>query len=232
MPAGAEDALRSTALALRGLRIPRYACLFEAFANVVPFQQVSLDAGIAIVGRLVERFAGYVELAGRRYQAFPKAAAIADAPPDALRECGLSARKAKTLRELARVVESGVLSETSLDRMSTADALQALTALPGIGPWSAALVMLRGLGRADVFPPGDVGATRVLGELMKLPPQIDIERLAGKFGAVRGYLYFCALGSSLLAKGLIQPAPPCRRAQHDARWPPSGGTAETRGRRE
>ena len=47
-------ALRSTALALRGMRPPRFATLFDAFANVVPFQQLSLDAGAAIVGRLVE----------------------------------------------------------------------------------------------------------------------------------------------------------------------------------
>jgi len=54
---GGRSQLRSTALALRGLRPPRFADWFETFANVVPFQQqVSLDAGVAIVGRLVERF--------------------------------------------------------------------------------------------------------------------------------------------------------------------------------
>ena len=51
--AEADRKLRPTALALRGMRPPRFAGWFEAFANVMPFQQLSLDAGIAIVGRLV-----------------------------------------------------------------------------------------------------------------------------------------------------------------------------------
>jgi 3-methyladenine DNA glycosylase/8-oxoguanine DNA glycosylase len=54
--AEAEARLVSTALALRGMRPPAFAGLFDAFANVVPFQQMSLDAGVAIVNRLIERF--------------------------------------------------------------------------------------------------------------------------------------------------------------------------------
>ncbi|EAR23112.1 DUF488 domain-containing protein [Nitrococcus mobilis] len=52
-----EDPLHPTALALRGMRPPRFAEWFEAFAKVIPFQQVSLDARVVTVGRLVERFA-------------------------------------------------------------------------------------------------------------------------------------------------------------------------------
>lgn len=206
----AGGSVRAVALALRGTRIPRYPDLFEAFANVVPFQQVSLDAGSAIVGRLVERFGESVEHDEQRQFAFPAAAAVAQASTASLRDCGLSARKADALRGLARAVESGEIGEASLERLSTADALETLTALPGIGPWSAALVMLRGLGRADVFPPGDVGARRVLRDLLSLAPDADIERAAERLGDLRGYLYFYALGSSLLAKALIEPAPPPR----------------------
>ena len=52
--------------------------------------------------------------------------------------------------------------------MSSAEALRVLTELSGIGPWSASLVLLRGLGRLDVFPPGDVGAQGGLRALMHL----------------------------------------------------------------
>ncbi|MBN1240660.1 MAG: DNA-3-methyladenine glycosylase 2 family protein, partial [Gammaproteobacteria bacterium] len=176
--ADAHRALEATALALRGVRIPRYPTLFEAFANVVPFQQVSLDAGIAIVGRLVGRFGGEVRHGGRRYAAFPSAAAIAGADTAALRACGLSARKAETLRNLARMVDSGSLSEAALERSDSEEAAKILRGLPGIGPWSAALVLLRGLGRTDVFPPGDVGARRVLGGLLNLGADAGIERIA------------------------------------------------------
>jgi 3-methyladenine DNA glycosylase/8-oxoguanine DNA glycosylase len=206
--AESERALRPTALALRGMRPPRFAGWFEAFANVVPFQQLSLDAGLAIVGRLVQRFGKHLEHGERRFRAFPTAHAIAGARLAALQECGLSVRKAESLRYLARAIESGELREEKISGMSTDDALRTLIELPGIGPWSAGLVLLRGLGRLDVFPPGDVGAARRLGALMRLRSRASLDRVVERFGTSRGYLYFCGLGSSLLAQGLIHAAPP------------------------
>lgn len=203
-----EPWLRPTALALRGMRPPRFAEWFETFASVVPFQQVSLDAGMAVVGRLVERFGERLEHDGRRFHAFPAADAIAAARPAALRACGLSARKAEALRLLARAIGSGELSEAEVAASSSADALRALTALPGIGPWSAALVLLRGLGRLDVFPPGDAGLARGLGALLRRRSRASLDRVVERAGCRRGYLYFCTLGATLLSKGLIDPAPP------------------------
>jgi 3-methyladenine DNA glycosylase/8-oxoguanine DNA glycosylase len=210
----AEPALRPTALGLRGMRPPRFVGLFEAFANVVPFQQLSLDAGIAIVGKLVERFGRRLEYGGHPFHAFPSARVIAEAHPTALRACGLSPRKAETLRHLGRAIESGELDEERIARITTKDALQALREVPGIGPWSAGLVLLRGFGRLDVFPPDDVGATRGLSTLLHVAPGAPLGRLVERFGDLRGYLYFCALGASLMKKGLI----------HSARIPMSRGS--------
>ncbi len=200
--------LRPTALALRGMRPPRFAEWFETFANVVPFQQVSLDAGVAIVGRFVERFGKHLKQNGRRFYAFPSAQAVAEARLEMLRSCGLSSQKAEALRYLARSIESGVLGEDAISGMNTNDALRALVELPGLGPWSASVVLLRGLGRLDVFPPGDVGATRGLRKLMHLGPRASLSRRVERFGGYRGYLYFYSLGSGLLGKGLIHTACP------------------------
>ncbi len=204
----AESRLRPTARALRGMRPPRFSELFEAFANVVPFQQVSLDAGVAIVGRLVERLGESLEHEGRRFHASPAARVFAKARPSALRACGLSVQKAETLRRVARAIEAGELTEERLSAMSRAQALRSLIDLKGIGPWSANLVLLRGLGRLDVFPPGDIGAARGLRGLLGVEPGPSLDRVVDRFGDRRGYLYFCSLGSSLLAKGLIHAAPP------------------------
>jgi len=207
----ADRRLRPTALALRGMRPPRFAEWFEAFANVVPFQQVSLDAGVAVVGRIVERFGESIAHGGRRFHACPTAEVVAAARLDTLRACGLSARKADVLRHLARSIASGELGEAAIAGLSTHDALKTLRELPGIGPWSAALVLLRGLGRLDVFPPGDVGVARGLRELMHLAPDAPLGPGVDRFGDRRGYLYFCALGGDLLARGLIHPAPRPKR---------------------
>jgi len=205
-PVPIEGSLRSTVVALRGMRPPRFANLFESLLNVVPFQQLSLDAGVSIVGRLVQRFGRSVEHGGRQYYASPGSRVIAAARLDQLRACGLSRGKAQTLRNAARMIEARDFIEEELSKMPSMQALHALMELPGIGPWSAALVLLRGLGRLDVFPPGDVGAARAVGSLLQLGPRKSIERAVERFGDRRGYLYFCGLGSSLLAKGLIHAA--------------------------
>ncbi len=207
--------LRPMVLALRGMRPPRFADLFEAFANVVPFQQVSLDAGVAIVGRLVERFGKSLEHDGRRFHAFPPAQVIAEARLAELRACGLSLRKAETLRRIASAIESGEVTEEKLSSMTSTAAADLLIELKGIGPWSASLVLLRGLGRLDVFPPGDVGATRGLSGLTRLPPGPSLDRVIRRFGDRRGHLYFYSLGAGLLARNLIHsaPSPPAQSAQ-------------------
>ena len=204
--AAAQPALRGAARTLRGMRPPRFPDLFEAFANVLPFQQLSLDAGVAIVGRLVDRFGESLVHDGRRHFAFPRAETIAGARDAALRDCGLSARKVDALKRLARAIASGELDAARIEALPTEEALAALRELPGIGAWSAALVLLRGFGRLDVFPPGDVGATTGLARLLRIAPGRPLERFIERFGDVRGYLYFCALGASLVERGLVQGA--------------------------
>ena len=71
---------------------------------------------------------------------------------------------------------------------------------------SAALVLLRGFGRLEVFPPGDSGAMRSLTSLLQLRTPESLAAVIDRFGEHRGYLYLCGLGASLLAKGLIHRA--------------------------
>jgi DNA-3-methyladenine glycosylase II len=208
-------ALRPTALALRGMRPPRFVDLFEVLLNVVPFQQLSLDAGAAILRRIVERFGDKLVHDGRQYRTFPTAAQIAAVRSQALVACGLSRSKAESLRRLAALVESGELCANDVAALPTRAASKALAGLPGIGPWSAALILLRGFGRLDVFPPGDSGATRGLTALLELRAAGTLDRVVARFGPLRGYLYFCGLGRSLLAKGLIGEAPAARAAWSD-----------------
>jgi DNA-3-methyladenine glycosylase II len=104
------------------------------------------------------------------------------------------------------MVEGRELNEDEIGRMPSHQALQVLMELPGIGPWSAALVLLRGFGRLDVCPPGDAGAARGLGTLLQLDRRTSIDRAVERFGDRRGYLYFCGLGASLLKRGLIHSA--------------------------
>lgn len=196
----AERRLVPIALTLRGMRPPRFPDLFETFANVIPFQQLSLDAGVAIVRRLVERFGRSLRHGGQKHHAFPLAGAIAEARLAAIRACGLSAKKAEALRGAAAAIETGALSEAKLAQLSSVEAMRLLTELPGIGGWSAAFILLRGLGRLDVFPQGDVGAMRGLSGLLHVQSGPALDRVIRRFDGQRGYLYFFSLGSVLFAR--------------------------------
>lgn len=203
--------LRPTALALRGMRPPRFPSLFEAFGSIIPFQQLSLDAGVSIVGRMVDHFGATLDLGGKGWLAFPEPEVIAGAGIEALKSVGLSRQKAETLRRLAVQIASRELTEESLAALSTRDALAELTNIPGVGPWTAAAVLLRGFGRTDVFPPNDTGVARGLGALFARKAGPTPADVIERFGEHRGYLYFYSLGAQLLSRGLIDPAP---RARH------------------
>ncbi|MEZ4564915.1 MAG: AlkA N-terminal domain-containing protein [Thermomicrobiales bacterium] len=208
--AAIEPHLAPVLNALDGFRTPCFPTLFETCASILPFQQLSLDAGTAIVGRLVEGFGVSMVLDGTPWYCFPTPQAIAEAPPDHLRATGLSRSKVAALQGLARMIADGSLSSEQIRALSTPDALAALKALPGIGPWSANLILLRGFRRLDVFPEGDVGAARNLTALVQPPTPFTPEAasaFAAQFGDQRGYLYFLALGNQLRAKGLLGPAP-------------------------
>ncbi len=221
--AEAEPALKPTALALRGMRPPRYPDLFETFANVIPFQQLSLEAGMAVTAQLVQRFGQVLILDGRCHYAFPSAERVADTRVTSLKRCGLSTRKSLALRSIAQAIAAGSLTVREIERLPSSEATERLMQLGGIGAWSAALVLLRGFGRVDVFPQADTGAESSLARLMHLRSRRSLTRVIDRFGEYRGYLYFYGIASRLFAAGRIRPAPPPRRAEPMPKIPDSKG---------
>lgn len=205
-----EDAgIRALAAGLAGLKPPRYPSLWVTFASVVPYQQVSLESGVAVMNRVIAALGTPHEREGIVYYGFPRPERLLAAEPDALRGCGLSAAKVRTLTALAERIVAGELTEEQLEALSDAEAEERLRALPGIGPWSAHLVLLRGFRRLAIFPAGDSGATRNL-RLFLGVPESEVPHasaaLLERLGPYRGYLYFLLLGRSLLARGLIAPS--------------------------
>jgi DNA-3-methyladenine glycosylase II len=174
-----------------GLRPQRFPTLFEALANGICCQQLSLAAGMTRLGHLAERF-GPLTPDGTRVGP-PEPGRVARARLSALRQAGLSARRAAQLRDLARLPLERF--ERELNALPDAEARARLLELPGIGPWTADYVLLRGLGRLDVFPSGDVGAAHTLGRILgRVVEPPDAVRFAARFAPLRGMLYFCMLG--------------------------------------
>lgn len=186
---------------MRGLKPPRYPTLFEACANAIVFQQVSLRAASAIMRRLILALGSSVEFEGVPLAIFPGVEAFFGADDAVLRTAGLSGGRLATLRRAGEAIATGAISEAMLDARSSADAGHLLREIKGIGPWTAAVILLRGLGRLDVFPGDDSGVAAnlalVTGELMDIGPAL------ATLGSQRGMLYFCLLLARLGARGEI-----------------------------
>ena len=119
---------------------------FEAIARAVVGQQIAVAAASAIFGRLQT-------LIGDR----DPAVAVAEASDAELRAVGLSAAKAASLRDLAARTLDGRLELDRLDELTDDEARVQLTAVRGIGSWTADMFLLVQLGRPDVLPAGDLG---------------------------------------------------------------------------
>lgn len=186
---------------MRGLKPPRYPGLFEACANAILFQQVSLHAASAIMQRLLLALGTPVAHEGVPLTMFPGPQRILDADDAVLRAAGVSAAKLATLRRAGEAVASGALTEAMLDERPSADAALLLRGIKGIGPWTATVILLRGLGRLDVFPGGDSGVAANLA--LVAGGDVDPAEAAGMLGSQRGMLYFNLLLARLEARGEI-----------------------------
>jgi DNA-3-methyladenine glycosylase II len=118
---------------------------FSTVVRSIVYQQVSGKAAATIYARL--------EQAVRRVT--PKA--ILALSEEDLRACGLSGQKRSYIRDLAEKTHAGELKFPRLVRMSDEEVIQALTAVKGIGVWTAQMFLMFALQRPDVLPTGDLG---------------------------------------------------------------------------
>ena len=150
----------------RGLRLPLVADPFECLLWAILGQQVNLSFARRLVRRVVER-AG--EPAGGSLWAPARAAAVAALAPKELAGMQLSRPKIDYLLGSAARVAAGELDLEAMARGSATRAEATLLAQRGLGPWSVAYLMMRGLGFADCVPVGDSGLARALERFFRLP---------------------------------------------------------------
>ena len=144
---------------MRGLKPPRFPTVFEALVNGVACQQLSLAVGIHLLNRLTAAHGRATSDDPDGARAFPDPAMLAALEPEELKRHGFSLTKARTIVEAARAIAAGKLDLEALQRLDDAAAVERLTRLRGVGRWTAEYVLLRGLGRLNVFP-GETSARR------------------------------------------------------------------------
>jgi len=165
---------------------------FPGLAAIVVSQQLSTASAGAIWGRLAAAYDPF------------EAAAIRRARAERLARLGLSAPKIRTLKEIGKAVDSGLLDLDALASHEADAAHATLTAVHGIGPWTADIYLLFCLGHADAWPAGDLAiqeAMRVAFNLKARPNAKEATALAESWRPWRGAAAYLLWSYYRVAKG-------------------------------
>ena len=146
--------------------------------------------------------------------------------PDAgLAALGLSGAKIRTLKAIATAILDNGLNIPALAHAPDAIVIERLTALHGIGPWTADIYLLFALRRADAFAPGDLAlqlAVQRLFDLKERPSPVKLEAIAERWRPWRG-----AAARLLWAEyGLNRAKPPKKVAKSTPETPKRRGSRE------
>lgn len=200
------------------VRLPQLPDPFEGLVRAILGQQVSVAAASTMVERVV-RLAGEAApmLGGERFLCFPSPAVLAAIPERELLGIGLTRAKTASVRAVARAVAGDELDLGALRGNGAEEVDAALTALPGVGPWTAAYVRMRALGDRDAFPCSDLGIVKAFRAVAGIDSVSAIARYAERWRPWRAYAalhLWQSLGTPRTGRG------------HDVR-----GRRDTRGKR-
>ncbi|MGH2825298.1 MAG: DNA-3-methyladenine glycosylase family protein [Thermoleophilaceae bacterium] len=159
------------AVVRRDLNRGRPGDAYGALLRSIVGQQLSTKAAASIYGRLVDIFGGHA----------PTPRQLLEADPEEIRAAGLSRPKVAYLRDLAQHVEDGTLQLERLPDLPDEEVTEQLTAIKGLGPWTADMFLMFHLRRPDILPVGDLGirrAVQVEYRMRKLPDPKRLERVA------------------------------------------------------
>lgn len=163
---------------------PRASQRFERLASEIAFQQLAGRAAATIWGRVRALVPGEFT-----------PAAVLSVPPDDLRAAGLSRAKTLSIVDLAEHVADGRVALDRIGRQADAEVLEHLTAVRGIGPWTAHMFLLFTLQRLDVWPTGDLGVRVGFGKawgLAAAPTPLELEARGEAFRPWRSVVaWYC-----------------------------------------
>jgi DNA-3-methyladenine glycosylase II len=172
-----------------GLRPVGFFSPYEAAAWALIGQRVRIVQAARIKQRMAAELGHKVDIHGDRQFAFPDPARLLGL--ESLR--GLNARKAGYLTALAQAAQEGVLNAGALRALPADQALDRLEGLPGIGPFSAQLILVRGAGEPDVLPASEPRLARAVALAYGLdaaPTGPELERLAADWRPYRSWVSF------------------------------------------
>jgi AraC family transcriptional regulator of adaptative response / DNA-3-methyladenine glycosylase II len=184
---GADPVIGPMVSRAPGLRVPGCVDPCELAVRAVVGQQVSVASARRVLGRLVAEHGAALRTphpieTGALTHRFPDVVTLAALDPDRL---PLPRRRARTVVTLAAALAEGTVT---LDAGTDAEETRwALRAIPGIGPWTADYIAVRGLGHPDVMVSGDLGIRHALSRRGLASTPAAVEELAMAWRPWRSY---------------------------------------------
>lgn len=177
-----------------GMRIVGIPDLFEALTWAIIGQQITLSFAYTMKKRFVEQFGEKVVFEKETYWLYPTVQTVAALEVDDLRQLQFTTRKAEYVIEVAKKMATGELKKEGLLQMQEPGEMhKALTAIRGVGAWTADYVMMKSLQQATAFPIADVGlhnALKVQLGWQEKPSQEQIRQMAQNWKGWEAYATF------------------------------------------
>jgi DNA-3-methyladenine glycosylase II len=156
-----DPALAPLLTPLHGLRPTLTPTALEMLVGSITAQQVNLTFAFSLRASLVRRFGVRMPADGEPLYAFPEAAVLARVPVRTFRAMKFSTRKGEYVRGVARAVADGTLDLPTLAAATSDEVIGRITALHGLGRWTAEWFIARCLGRGEVCPAGDLAVRKL-----------------------------------------------------------------------
>jgi DNA-3-methyladenine glycosylase II len=188
---------------LRGLKPRKTPTIFESLVRSILEQQISLVAAHHIQERLIHAYGEPLSLEEGTFYVFPTPEKLARTSEEKLRGCGLSGKKASYIIGIAQdVVDGSFLIEDLAKEENFDSVLSELTTLRGVGEWTAEMVLLRGIGRYEAFPAGDLGLRKTLSHFYRSGKDVmereEARHLAEQWGPWKGLAGFYLIAAEIL----------------------------------
>ena len=184
----------STMLAMtqrfHGLHLPHTASVFEALVLAILGQQIATNVARIIRTLLIETYGPSQTFDGDVHYSFPRPETLGAVPVEELRAKKLSQRKAEYVQGIALAALEDPTGLEGLHQLTDQEVVQSVTALRGVGNWTAQWLLIRALGREDALPLGDLALRRAVSRFYFGDVQLDdkqVEEFSRRWSPFRTY---------------------------------------------
>ena len=185
-----KDPLNNFCHSFYGLHLPHTQSPYESLILAVLGQQISTNVAHSIRTLIIEKYGSTAKYNGTDYYAFPQPISLAKASLEDLRLLKMSYRKAEYISRISQIIAEDPDLLAFEEFQDDNEIVGKLVKLRGVGRWTAQWLLIKGLGRMDAFPVGDLALKQMLSKLyfdQTTVKEEQMERFSTRWSPWRSY---------------------------------------------